>query len=156
MVVKLGNFGDVREYKTLSWKDFKKSEYFELFKKMVSELIKANGEARFLIERILKGGKYPSVAIVWTAISNDKEVVRVKLSLQKEKFKDVLKALGIKKLDECGSALDFVLFLDKETKKIVYGVDKSIMEGCYKDMGSYYDFVATSDEDKDEDIDFDF
>ena len=155
MVVKLGNLGDTRNYKTLSWKEFKKSEHFGMFKKMVSEMIKETGEARFLIERILKGGKFPSVAVIWTALANDKEVVRVKLSLQKEVFKDVLKSLGIKKLTDKGVALDFVLY--KESNKIAYGIDKNELfeNGGYKDMGTYYAFVENFGGDE-EDLEFDF
>ena len=155
MVVKLGNLGDERSYETLSWRDFKKSEFFEDWKKKIISIIKESGEARILIERILKGGKYPSIAIIWTALSDEKQVIRVKLSIQKETFKEVLKALGITRLNECGSALDFVLFKNDDGK-ISYGIDKSqiLTDACYIDKGSYYE-LTTAKKDNDE-LDFDF
>jgi len=154
MVVKLGNFGSSKEYKTISWKDFKKSEYFGEFKQKILKAVESEGEARILIERILKGGKYPSVAIIWQALNTDKEVIRVKLSIKKEDFKQVLQALGIKTL-KGAPALDFVIF--KENDKLVYGIDKSSLNELfhYVDKGQYYDLVNTENANSDE-PDFDF
>lgn len=151
MVVKLGTFGEEREYKTLSWKEFKKSDYFPAFKEKVKKAIEVAGEWRTPVERILKGGKYPSIAIIWEALSTEKEVVRVKLSLQKETFKEALKALGISRLNECGSAMDFTLFKD-ESGKIVYGLDKSkLVNGyCYVDKGQYWELTPPSNAEDDE------
>jgi len=156
MVVRLGSLGGERNYTTLTWKDFKKSDYFPAFKERVVKLLEAGQEFRTPIERILKGGKYPSVAIIWTAVETDKEVVRVKLSLQKDVFKEVLKGLGIKRLNECGSAMDFVLF--KDDKGISYGIDKSTLypNGCYLDRGTYYELIASPEENAEDDLDFNF
>ena len=155
MVVKLGTFGEDREYKTLSWKEFKKSEHFPAFKEAVKKLINSEGAWRTPIERILKGGKYPSIALVWTAIETPKEVIRVKLSVQKQNFAEVLRALGVKKLTERGSALDFVLFKD-DNGKISYGVDKSTLPDTYGyvDKGTYYALEDLSASSEDEEFNF--
>ena len=153
MVVKLGTLGGEKEFKTLSWKEFKNSKYFNPFKEKVVKVIKESGEWRTPIERILKGNKYPSVAIIWEALTTDKEVVRVKLSLQREKFKEVLTALGINRLNEVGSGLDFVLFEDDG--KIVYGIDKTKLgDGyLYLNKGSYWELTH---KDENEKLDFGF
>jgi len=154
MVVRLGSLGSDKEFKTLSWKDFKKSEYFKDFKQKVLKYINAGEEFRVPIERVLKGGKFPSIAIIWEVLRNDKEIVRVKLSIKKEEFRQILDALGIRKLAGA-SALDFVIFKDGD--KLSYGIDKSkaFANHHYVDKGQYYDLVSSDVEDAQE-PDFDF